>query len=137
MPRKTLIVESGAYQAARARCIHPTHYAWKNYGGRGIEFRFTSFPQFLAHIGLRPSPRHTLDRIDNKGHYEIGNVRWATWEEQAANRRPRARKGYYYHTPTKQWKAQFRIKGKSVFLGSFGTEAEAKAAYEKHIASKA
>jgi|GEM_PF-1534704 len=75
--------EHRAYSGAKARCAKKE---LKRYGGRGIEFRFTSFEQFFAELGLRPSPKHSLDRIDNDGHYEPGNVRWATREEQARNK---------------------------------------------------
>jgi hypothetical protein len=44
------------------------------------------FENFLSHIGLKPSPKHSLDRIDSKGNYEPGNVRWATSQEQYKNR---------------------------------------------------
>jgi hypothetical protein len=60
---------------------------WKDYGGRGIEFRFISIEQFFAELGPRASPAHSLDRKDNDGHYEPGNVRWATKTEQQLNRR--------------------------------------------------
>jgi hypothetical protein len=46
-----------------------------------------SFDLFLAHIGPKPDPRMSLDRIDNSKGYEPGNVRWATWPEQLKNRR--------------------------------------------------
>lgn len=66
-----------------------TNYGW--YGGRGIyvcpRWR-DSFDAFLADVGERPSGL-TLDRIDNNGHYEPGNVRWATHKQQSLNRRPR------------------------------------------------
>lgn len=67
--------------------------AWNNYGGRGIAFCFESFEQFFAELGPKPGPGYSVDRIDNEGHYEPGNVRWATRSEQRANQRPRRRKG--------------------------------------------
>ncbi len=79
--------ELESYQDAKYRCSNPRHYAWESYGGRGIKFRFESFEQFFAEIGPRPAGL-SLDRINNDGHYESGNVRWATRKEQAANRRP-------------------------------------------------
>lgn len=82
---KPYLKERDSYTRARERCTDPTNIAYHRYGGRGIEFRFTSFRQFLGHIGERPEG-HTLDRKDNDGHYEIGNVRWATHSEQGRNK---------------------------------------------------
>jgi|HubBroStandDraft_2_1064218.scaffolds.fasta_scaffold00336_3 hypothetical protein len=80
--------EATAYANARTRCTNPSDpETWKNYGGRGLEFRFNSFEEFFACVGPRPTRKHTLDRIDNDGHYEAGNVRWASREEQQANKR--------------------------------------------------
>lgn len=78
--------EFKSWQSAKARCTRPSNIGWKNYGGRGIEFRFKSFAEFYEHVGPRPAGM-SLDRIDPNGHYEIGNVRWATYSEQIANRR--------------------------------------------------
>ena len=61
-------------------------------GGRGIKFLFESLTQFIEHIGMKPSPKLTLDRIDSDGNYEIGNVRWASWKQQAATRRKPCKK---------------------------------------------
>lgn len=79
--------EYQACQHAKRRCTSPKDRGWKDYGGRGIEFRFHSFEEFFAHVGPRPSPKHSLDRLDNDGHYELENVRWATKQEQMQNRR--------------------------------------------------
>jgi hypothetical protein len=67
------------------RCTNPKNPDYQQYGGRGIEFRFTSPTELVAAIGMRPAGM-TLDRIDSGGHYEVGNVRWATPKEQANNR---------------------------------------------------
>lgn len=80
--------EYSAYQNAKARCCTPSSSSYMNYGARGIEFRFLSFPEFLGVLGRRPTRVHTLDRINNDGHYEKGNVRWSTRVEQSRNRRP-------------------------------------------------
>ena len=76
-----------------ARCNNPGATGYRNYGGRGITVceRWCKFDNWLADIlssiGPRPSKDYTLDRIDNDGNYEPGNVRWATSVEQRANRR--------------------------------------------------
>lgn len=80
-------VEYHAYMAAKGRCTNRRNRSYGEYGGRGIQFRFDSFEDFLAHVGPRPSPAYSLDRIDNDGHYEMGNLRWATKRVQANNRR--------------------------------------------------
>ena len=75
------------YFNAKNRCNNKGNKSYKNYGGRGIEFRFDNFDEFLEEVGRRPSKAYSLDRIDNDGHYEKGNVRWATVLQQAGNRR--------------------------------------------------
>lgn len=73
------------------RCTNPNNGGFKNYGGRGIKIydQWRDFTNFLADVGERPSRELTLDRIDNDGHYEPGNVRWATRKEQSQNQRAR------------------------------------------------
>lgn len=84
-----------AWAHAIGRCHNKNDSMWKNYGGRGIkvckEWR-ASFELFADHIGDKPSSLHTLDRINNDGNYEPGNVRWATRTQQANNKRNPPRK---------------------------------------------
>jgi hypothetical protein len=84
--------EYTAYRNAQARCNNPKCDKYSYYGGRGIKFLFTNFSQFLAELGQRPKGK-TLDRIDNNGNYESGNVQWATKDQQNSNKRaPNGRK---------------------------------------------
>jgi hypothetical protein len=79
----------------KTRCSNPRNPAFMDYGGRGIEVcpRWeVSFEAFLADMGPRTSPAHSIDRKNNDGNYEPGNCRWATASEQARNRRRPSRK---------------------------------------------
>jgi hypothetical protein len=73
-----------------SRCANPNLPNYKNYGGRGIRVckRWQSFEQFFADMGPRPSPDHSIDRIDNEGNYQPSNCKWSTRSEQMYNRRP-------------------------------------------------
>lgn len=73
-----------------ARCHRPAHISYKHYGARGVSVcqRWRgSYDAFAADMGPRPSPKHTVDRINSDGNYEPGNCRWATQAEQQRNRR--------------------------------------------------
>ena len=73
-----------------ARCTNPNHKDYRWYGARGITVCpewMESFDAYYAYVGDAPAPGLTLDRIDNDGNYEPGNVRWATKLEQTRNRR--------------------------------------------------
>jgi hypothetical protein len=86
-----IIPEYSVWSDMRRRCFTPTHKNYAGYGGRGITVcpRWNSFTTFLADMGPRPSPKHSIDRKDNDGNYEPANCRWATQPEQIRNRRRR------------------------------------------------
>jgi len=83
--------------SARQRCSNPDNAAYISYGGRGIKFQFPSVRAAAEWIldNLGPSCDRTIDRIDIDQHYMPGNLRWATREEQARNKRAykRAQRG--------------------------------------------
>lgn len=102
--RKYKIFERARYplrstwQHIKMRCLNPRCRSYKNYGGRGIGI-FSEWVQsreafehyILSTIGPRPAGL-TLDRIDNNRGYEPGNLRWATYSQQAKNRRGNGRR---------------------------------------------
>lgn len=85
--------ELTAWRMMLRRCNDPKNKDYHNYGGRGIKVCpewLNSFEAFFAHIGLKPDPSYSIDRIDVNGHYEPGNVRWADKWTQANNKRRNA-----------------------------------------------
>ena len=82
--------EYRAWKGIKERCFNPANPSYADYGGRGItvcdEWK-NNFTVFLRDMGLKPSPKHSIDRKDNEGNYEPANCRWATVFEQQRNTR--------------------------------------------------
>lgn len=80
------------WNSIKNRCLNVESQQWKNYGGRGIQLFeaweiFECFYSYVSKLSNYGKPGYSLDRIDNDGDYEPGNVRWATAEQQNQNNR--------------------------------------------------
>lgn len=71
------------------RCKYPSTSRYADYGGRGIKVceRWRKFSLFFEDMGMPPSPKHSIDRVNVDGNYEPSNCVWATWTEQMQNQR--------------------------------------------------
>lgn len=79
-----------SWRKMMARCRDPKSNRYALYGGRGIkvcERWASSFSNFLAEMGERPSKAHSIDRIETDGNYQPGNCKWSTALEQRHNQR--------------------------------------------------
>jgi hypothetical protein len=105
--------EYNTWSGMKGRCNTKTNGSYINYGGRGISVckRWEdSFEDFLSDVGKKPHPEMQLDRMNNDGNYEPGNVRWATPTEQSRNRRTTIRITIDGQTKClAEWAGQFGI----------------------------
>jgi len=105
--------EYNTWCAMKQRCNYPKNNRYNRYGGRGIKVCYdwnNSFLAFLKDMGSKPTPKHSLDRIDNNGNYEPSNCRWATVKEQTLNRPDVNKIEYDGRVLTiKEWSKQLNI----------------------------
>lgn len=131
------------YQMMR-RCYNEKHPQYADYGGRGIRVYepWHSVEIYIAWVEQELGPKQvgfTMDRIDNDGNYEPGNLRWAGRSTQNANQRPRTMAGFQmgasgyrgvsFFKPNKTWRARYR----NQTLGYFRTPEDAARCYDAAI----
>lgn len=105
--------EYESWNAMMSRCYYSKSQNWKLYGGRGIKVcpRWHEFEYFYADMGSKPSPFHTINRIDNNKGYSPNNCVWSTAKEQANNKRNNHILTAFNKTQTlAQWSDEYRIK---------------------------
>ena len=90
--------EYRVFHRMKWRCQNKDAHDYKWYGGRGIELRFATFEEFINEVGPRPAPGMQIDRINNNGHYEAGNVRWVPQIVNKRNMRCNKSISYQGHT---------------------------------------
>lgn len=131
--------EYRAWRGIINRCYRKKERNYCDYGGRGISVHkdwINSFQKFFDYVGERPSPKHSIDRINNNGNYEPGNVKWSTIFEQAVNKRKRKNtmskyRGVSQSPNKKKWLANIASHNRNYCIGTFKTEKEAAIAYNE------
>ena len=116
------------------RCYYPQDKRYSRYGGRGIkvcERWLQSFTNFLSDMGRKPTPKHTLDRINNDGNYEPGNCRWVTVRENNYNRSVSSKTPGLRKLSSGRWTASLKVRRRWVLYKTYDTYSKARQARRK------
>jgi len=127
-----------ARQTKHGHYYEPEHQVWRNMLKRCSDTRFqqwygdievcrqwvSSYETFLSDVGRKPSPDATLDRIDPKGNYEPGNVRWTTRTVQSRNTKNHntnktGARGVSWSKAKNKWRAAIYADSQQKHLGYF------------------
>jgi hypothetical protein len=114
----TRSAEHHVWKGIKARCNNPNNPGYNNYGARGIKLceRWLTFANFFEDMGTRPSPAHSIERINNDRGYEPGNCKWATRIEQNRNSRQNVKLTHNGQTMTAaEWADRLGIKHTTLY----------------------
>lgn len=131
----------------KQRCTNPNHKDYKHYGARGIKIseEFLSHPVFTEYIKTienydkwKEGDYYSLDRINNDGNYERGNLKFSTREQQVLNTRmsTKNKSGYrcvFFKRQLGKWEANINVQKKRTHIGYYNTPKEAAIAYNEYI----
>lgn len=118
------------YHNIKHRCYNDKCKTYKNYGGRGIKLYdkwiedIDSFCDYIIGLDNYRKDGYSLDRINNNGDYEPGNLRWTDRHNQNCNRRlsklnTSGYTGIYWHKTRQKWRSTIKINNKRYYLGQF------------------
>ena len=117
--------EYSIWVGMRQRCSNKNNKWYQKYGGRGITVEWSSFQEFIHDMGERPTPEHTIERIDVDGNYSNSNCCWTNdLALQAINQNLKSnntsgKSGVYWRANRNRWVAKIFHGGAHVMLGSF------------------
>jgi len=137
--------EHNIWCGIRGRVLNPKYPSYHYYGGRGIQMYapwihdLKLFTDYIRSLPFYDTLGYTLDRINNDGNYEPGNLRWASKHIQSTNTKVRKNShvGLIGTTKNKNkknpWSSIIKVNNKQIFLGNFKTAREAAAIRDNYI----
>jgi len=123
--KKAKTKEYNTWVMMRQRCMNPKNKDFKDYGGRGIRIckRWDSVKTFIKDMGLAPSQKHSIDRIDNDGDYKPSNCQWSTTKFQCNHTRKNVILTHNGESKTlAQWSELLNIKYSTLHKRHYGMQ---------------